>query len=42
MVIVFAYVREMIVKKCCKYGEYGSSEYLFFFSVSVSLCLCEV
>ena len=37
MVVIIAYVREMTVKKSCKYGEYGSFEHLLFlFSI---LCL---
>ena len=29
MFVKVDYVREMTVKKSCKYGEYGSFEYLF-------------
>ena len=30
MFVMVGYVREMTVKKCCKYAEYGSFEHLLF------------
>ena len=35
--VMVNYVREMIVKKCCRYSEYGLFEYLLFLVLFVCL-----
>ena len=39
-VMIVDCVREMTVKKFCKYGEYGSFEHLLFFSSCLVIILC--
>ena len=45
ILVIVDYVREMTVKKSCKYGEYGSFEdllFLFTFSQSSQLIMMEL
>ena len=40
MFMMFGYIRDMTVKKFCKYGEYGSFEGLLFFFACLLAYVC--